>query len=46
MLVDIEIEMPKRLKANQLELFEKFCESLGNEEGTLEKKYKEKWRKN
>lgn len=44
LVVEIELEMPKKLRANQLELFEKFCESLEEEEGKLEKKYKEKWR--
>ena len=44
LVIEIELEMPKKLRANQLELFEKFCESLEEEEGKLEKKYKEKWR--
>lgn len=42
LIVEIEIEMPKKLKSNQLELFEKFCESLGEEKGKQEKKYLEK----
>lgn len=42
LIVEIEVEMPKKLKAYQLELFEKFCESLGNEKGKNEKKYFEK----
>lgn len=42
MLVEIQIEIPQKLKSNQLSLFEKFCESLGDEPGTIEKKYLEK----
>lgn len=42
MLVEIQIEIPQKLKSNQLSIFEKFCKSLGDEPGSLEKKYLEK----